>query len=219
MRETKVPGTGPKKKLLDAAVKLVLEKSYDSVSVRDITGAIKANVASINYHFGNRENLLDLVMLYVLEPLCTERTKSLATAEHQRAGKRISIEEILRSYLESTLVAAGSANNLNYLKLVGKTLVLPRKQTSPMILELRNNVAEQYLTALAKASQSASEKELAAQWNFFDAALNQSLQTITAEENISQTLETWLQFGIRGFSKKAHKEPKKQELQGQLFDF
>jgi len=62
MRVTKVPESGPKRSLLDATERLVVEKGFDLVSVRDITGAIKANVAAVNYHFGSREALMDVVM-------------------------------------------------------------------------------------------------------------------------------------------------------------
>ncbi len=46
-----------REKLLDAAARLFLDRGYDGVSIRDITDAAGANVASINYHFGGKENL------------------------------------------------------------------------------------------------------------------------------------------------------------------
>ena len=48
---------GTKQRLLETAVRLFLRHGYDGVSIRDLTEAAAANVASINYHFGGKENL------------------------------------------------------------------------------------------------------------------------------------------------------------------
>jgi len=44
-------------RLLEAAEKLFAERGYESTSVRDITAEAQCNVASVNYHFGGKENL------------------------------------------------------------------------------------------------------------------------------------------------------------------
>ena len=46
-----------REKLLDAAEELFCEKGYEGVSIRELTGAVGVNVASINYHFQSKENL------------------------------------------------------------------------------------------------------------------------------------------------------------------
>ena len=73
--------------MLDAAERLVAAKGFDSVSIRDITGAVKANVAAVNYHFGSRESLLDLVITHVLEPLCAERSADTAGGKGSVRGR------------------------------------------------------------------------------------------------------------------------------------
>ncbi len=47
----------PKERLLDEAEALFAAKGYHGVSVREITQAAGCNLASINYHFGNKQNL------------------------------------------------------------------------------------------------------------------------------------------------------------------
>jgi AcrR family transcriptional regulator len=46
-----------KERILDKAEALFALKGYDAVSVREITGAANCNLASVNYHFGNKQNL------------------------------------------------------------------------------------------------------------------------------------------------------------------
>jgi AcrR family transcriptional regulator len=42
---------------LDKAEVLFAQKGYQAVSVREITKAARCNLAAVNYHFGNKENL------------------------------------------------------------------------------------------------------------------------------------------------------------------
>ena len=46
-----------KERLLDQAEALFAQKGYDAVSVREITTAARCNLAAVNYHFGNKQNL------------------------------------------------------------------------------------------------------------------------------------------------------------------
>lgn len=46
-----------KKKIMDAARILFAEHGFDGTSIRDIAKNAEVNVASINYHFSNKENL------------------------------------------------------------------------------------------------------------------------------------------------------------------
>lgn len=46
-----------KSKIIHVAQRLFAQKGYDGTSIRDIAGEADVNVASINYHFKNKENL------------------------------------------------------------------------------------------------------------------------------------------------------------------
>ena len=46
-----------KDRLLDEAEALFAVRGYHAVSVREITAAANCNLAAVNYHFGNKQNL------------------------------------------------------------------------------------------------------------------------------------------------------------------
>ena len=46
-----------RERILDTAEVLFAQKGYRAVSVREITSAAECNLAAVNYHFGNKENL------------------------------------------------------------------------------------------------------------------------------------------------------------------
>ena len=47
----------PKDRILNEAEILFAEKGFHGVTVREITRSAKCNLAAVNYHFGNKENL------------------------------------------------------------------------------------------------------------------------------------------------------------------
>ena len=46
-----------KSKILKVAQKLFAEKGFDGTSIRDIASEAEANIAAVNYHFKNKQNL------------------------------------------------------------------------------------------------------------------------------------------------------------------
>lgn len=206
VRVMKVPETGAKRTMLDAAERLVSLKGFDSVSVRDVTGAVKANVAAVNYHFGSREGLLALLMTHVLEPLCAERIALL-----EAAGKQISVEDAVAAFVNAlgqTAARIGMEEPL-FFRLAGRIGCLPDEALPDSIRDARREVTRRFLAALSK--------DLAGDWAFFEAGLAQSLVIEADNKNIGALMERWIAFGVRGLGAKATKP--KHDPQGLLFEF
>lgn len=196
MRVTKVPESGPKRNLLDATERLVVEKGFDLVSVRDITGAIKANVAAVNYHFGSREGLMDLVMSHVMEAVDAERVEALEKAA------RGPVEEIVGAYVNSVPAAAKRVEmDLPFfLKLAGRVMVFPTALMSQPLADGRRQINDLYLKALAGAVPQMSLADLEAAWAFFEAGLGQSLVNLRSDLTPSEQAEQWIRYGVRGLA-------------------
>ena len=60
------PGT-TKDRLLAAACEVFAEKGFREATVAEICEAAEANIAAVNYHFGNKEALYDAVWHHVFE--------------------------------------------------------------------------------------------------------------------------------------------------------
>jgi AcrR family transcriptional regulator len=56
MKQTEI-NDSPKDRILNEAEILFAEKGFHAVTVREITRSAKCNLAAVNYHFGNKENL------------------------------------------------------------------------------------------------------------------------------------------------------------------
>ncbi len=200
MRVLKVPESGPKRNLLDATERLVVEKGFDLVSVRDITGAIKANVAAVNYHFGSREGLVDLVMSHVMEAVDAARVEALEhSARLESCGP---VEEIVSAYVNSVLSAAGrlEMDLPFFLKLAGRVMVFPTVLMSQTLATGRKQMNDLYIKAISGAVPQMAAADLEAAWAFFEAGLGQSLVNLRSDLAPSVQAEHWIRFGVRGLA-------------------
>lgn len=87
-------------RLLSAARALFAARGYRQVTVREICTAADANVAAVNYHFGDKQGLYRDVLD---EAIAIMRQTS---QEAERAGENRSPEERLRSYIRVFLQRA-----------------------------------------------------------------------------------------------------------------
>ena len=90
-------GADTRQRLLDAALRLFTERGFDKVTVRDITGAAKANLAAVSYHFRDKAGLYEEVLATGL------RFAQELNAETMLAPEGHTAEERLRYYVRQYL--------------------------------------------------------------------------------------------------------------------
>src|SRR5207342_676033 len=84
-----------KDRILDAAESLFMEHGYEATSLRAITSGAGVNLASVNYHFGSKEELFQAVLTRRLDPMNQERLDLLSALERAAAPKAVRCEQIL----------------------------------------------------------------------------------------------------------------------------
>lgn len=98
MPAARPPKTSPasadtRQRLIDAAAQLFSEQGFENVTVREICKASNANVAAVNYHFGDKAGLYRAVVTVAIQLML--ETNELS----QRAGEGQSPEEQIRSFV------------------------------------------------------------------------------------------------------------------------
>jgi AcrR family transcriptional regulator len=86
-----------RQRVLEAAARLFAERGFKKVTVRDICGMAHANVAAVNYHFGDKLGLYREVLQAAIDVM--RRTSEAA----QLAGGAGSPEEKLRAHIHTYL--------------------------------------------------------------------------------------------------------------------
>jgi TetR/AcrR family transcriptional regulator, regulator of cefoperazone and chloramphenicol sensitivity len=90
-----------RRRLLDRAAELFADRGFDAVTVREICGAAGANVAAINYHFGDKAGLygevVDVAIAAMRETAAAaiQAAESAPPEERLRAYVRVFLERLM----------------------------------------------------------------------------------------------------------------------------
>jgi AcrR family transcriptional regulator len=85
-----------RERILRAAEVLFARDGYAATSLRQITDTAGVNIASVNYHFGSKENLLTEILDRVVGPINAERLDLLDAAQAEGIPD---VNEVLTAFL------------------------------------------------------------------------------------------------------------------------
>ena len=85
-------------RLLNTALWLFAEQGFKATSLRQITQKAGANVASVNYHFGSKKEMLNELIRRRVEPLNKRRFALLEKYRVEAAGQPIPLEKIFEAF-------------------------------------------------------------------------------------------------------------------------
>jgi hypothetical protein len=199
MTELRAKGDVTKGRLLEATENLVAEKGFDAVSVRDITGLAKANVAAVNYHFGSREGLLAAVLEHRMKPLAEERITNLASL-----GEDHGVRELLQAWvspLVSLLVVSGLPE-LAYCRVMGRCMEMLASPAFPEAAKASRAVDEKLLESLEKCIPLMSRQEIEWRLHFVTGALIHALvhgASIQDQYRLTVAVEQWVDAATMSF--------------------
>jgi len=84
------------KRLLDAAEELFANKGLDGTSIRDLTAKANCNLASINYYFGDKQQLYEELFRQRLREMRDSRLKAIKAVMAGEA--KPTLEKLLHAY-------------------------------------------------------------------------------------------------------------------------
>lgn len=99
MERERLPRRNNRQQLLDGALQCIGDKGYARTTARDVTAASGANLASIGYHFGGVDAMLEEALGQCFETW-TERV-SQAVSANATGGPRAQLEAALGSVVDS----------------------------------------------------------------------------------------------------------------------
>jgi AcrR family transcriptional regulator len=100
---------GTRDRILRTAERLFAERGFNGVSVRELAAAAQVNIASIGYHFKNKEGLLSEVYRRHCQPMIEERLRGLKASSRLRGKAKVAgiIEAFIRPALQQVEVEEG----------------------------------------------------------------------------------------------------------------
>ncbi len=92
-----------RERILDAAEALFVEHGFEATSMRMITGRAGVNLASVNYHFGSKEALIQEVFRRRLTWLNEARLNALERFEQETRGAPLKAHQIVEAFFGVSL--------------------------------------------------------------------------------------------------------------------
>jgi len=117
-----------RQRLLDTAARCFGQHGFENVTVRDLCDDAKANVAAVNYHFGNKQGLYRAVIDRAVEAM------RALDREAREAGIGGSPEEQLRVYIRVFLQRLAVIGRNSWIhQIIGREFIEPTAELDVLI--------------------------------------------------------------------------------------
>lgn len=182
-------------RILDAAEELFASRSYETVTLREISQAADANVGQIMYHFTNKDELIREVVMRRAGILTAERIQLLNSYEDLVGENNVELEPLVRAFITpyfKRLLGKDEAWR-NYAQFIGRSVW--DQKVSPALAEGFNPAAERYLKAFRVALPQLSEVDSVRAFQFMLAGIYGSttndtrINSLSGDETLAQDFE------------------------------
>ena len=153
-------------RLLDAAERLFAQHGIDATSLRAITAEAGTNLASVHYHFGSKEALVDAVIARRLGPINRERLRLLDKAEAAAGEGPAELDAIVEAFVEPALrlVRDPDHGGTDFVRLMAQVHGGPDEQKQRLMNQF-GEILDRFGAALGRALPHLGASDLC--WRFF----------------------------------------------------
>lgn len=149
-------------RLRQVAEELFAEHGIEGVTTRALAEGAGANIAAVNYHYGNKDNLALEVFREVARRTARWRIDSLdrIEAEAARAGRRPLVHDIVTAFVDAYVNESSPRTGVLLAHLILKHRLQPSDWTRAIVMEELDGLAARYVAALRAALPDLSAKQV-----------------------------------------------------------
>ncbi|EHQ2335143.1 TetR/AcrR family transcriptional regulator [Vibrio cholerae] len=148
-----------KEKILDVAEGLFAEYGFNDTSLRTITSKAGVNLASVNYHFGDKKTLVRAVLNRYLEAFMPEMKQSLERLNERDDYDMAEVFEALRAPLRSLSELRPNGTS-RFMLLIGRGYTDVQGHLRWFITNRYNDVLTLFTDSVLKANPSLTRETL-----------------------------------------------------------
>lgn len=167
-------------RILDSAELLFAERAYHGVSLRDITEAAQVNLAAVNYHFQNKENLFREVFLRRIRPLNARRLSLLSETSSTGSVTPLPLRIVLELFAAPLfeLYRSPSPGARAFVYLLCRSLNDPSALTDQILAAEYTPVLNRFGQAIRRHASHLSPEDFLWRLSFVVGALSHTLATL-----------------------------------------
>ncbi len=111
-------GRQTRQRLINAALRLFAEKGYASVGIREVAAGAETNIASISFHFANKEGLYKAVIEHVAEELARMHHTAIDAARREAVGTDTCNKTLLVRIIENMIATSLTSKRSQWMSLL-----------------------------------------------------------------------------------------------------
>ncbi len=173
-------------KLLDSAELLFSQKGVDATSLREITAHAEVNLASVNYHFRSKEELMWSVYERRFKTISDERVARLDRLEQINSSPELEdvLDAFFRPVIEATHMPDGSI--ASFMPLFGRMYLERPDLRSRIFDQLIQPMAARYITAFSRCLPHLTQIEVILRMQF---VVGSMLHMLVAHQLVEKFLD------------------------------
>lgn len=147
-----------REQILDTAEIDFADRGYAGTSLREISTATGVTQALITYYFGTKQQLFEQVFLRRALFISSERMRLLA--ELRQTSKQITLEQVIRTFLEPMLELRKSAGGKAFIRLHARLHTEPPEISYPLRSQAYDESMQAYIQALQATLPNLPAKDI-----------------------------------------------------------
>lgn len=167
-------------KILTSAESLFAEFGLEGVSLRQITAKAGVNLASVNYHYYDKQTLCREIITHRLRAINTTRLEGLIEAEARLSGAPVPLDEIIgimarplfQTFTEPTLYNGASR------RLLGRILIEPLPFSSEILANEVQPVMTRFGQAIRRHVPSLAPQDFIWRFSLVVGAMHHAMATL-----------------------------------------
>jgi AcrR family transcriptional regulator len=162
-----------KNRILDTAEKLFAAHGFAATSLRAIIKEAGVNTASVHYHFGSKEGLIEAVLQRRAAPVNSERLERLEALEADYPTGALPLEEVLETFLAPAILTHFKPSKRGRVlpQLVGRAIAEPDEKLRAIIRDIFADVFRRYTVAFMRALPDLTPDEVIWRMHFMIGAM------------------------------------------------
>jgi len=147
-----------REQILDTAEIDFADRGYAGTSLREISTATGVTQALITYYFGTKQQLFEQVFLRRALFISSERMRLLT--ELRQTSKQITLEQVIRTFLEPMLELRKSAGGKAFIRLHARLHTEPPEISYPLRSQAYDESMQAYIQALQATLPNLPAKDI-----------------------------------------------------------
>ncbi len=195
-----------KERILDAAETLFAQFGFGGTSLRQVTSQADVNIAAVNYHFGNKENLVNEVFRRRMDEMSAQRLQQLQAAT---AAEPYDLEAVLAAFVEPALAMAQDRHGGGaFIRVIARAYAEKNDGLRRFLSDQYGHVLREFAKAIAQCVPGLSKEELYWRIDFLAGALTYAMADfgmikrptgVSEAEHRQRAAQELIRFAAAGF--------------------